>query len=236
MENVVAYYNKTAAKYDRLHDSGAEPEHMWALEHAWPLLAPLGLTSALDVGCGTGRSLAWISGKNDNVRLCGIDPSQELLNIAKSALPRADFTLGGGERLPWADNSFDFVLASAIMHHVADPSAVIREMFRVSSRAVLVSDHNNFAFGGSLSRRLRLMLFACGLLDIATFVKQGFRKQGYSEEDGYWYPYSLFSNFVEFSARSSAVYVFPTRPVNSREFGNLLLNQSHLAILGIKKS
>src|SRR5262245_11702680 len=106
MENVVAYYNKTAAQYDKLHGPAAEPEHTRALEYAWPILGSLNLTSVLDVGCGTARSLAWFSERDASMRLAGIDPSQELLNIAKSALPGADFTLGGGERLPWADNSF----------------------------------------------------------------------------------------------------------------------------------
>ena len=33
------------------------------------------------------------------------------------------------------------------MHHVDSPASVIAEMFRVARKAVLISDHNNFAFG-----------------------------------------------------------------------------------------
>jgi hypothetical protein len=70
------------------------------------------------------------------------------------------------------------------MHHADHPDRVIAEMFRVAWKGVLIRDHNNYAFGGSLARRLRMGLKMCGLLGAATFVRQGFKKQGYFEDDG----------------------------------------------------
>ena len=58
------------------------------------------------------------------------------------------------------------------MHHVDLPASVIAEMFRVARKAVLISDHNNFAFGTTMARRIRLVLYSCGLFGIAAFVKQ----------------------------------------------------------------
>ena len=58
-----------------------------------------------------------------------------------------------------------------------------------------ISGHNVFAVVGKLKRWLRLWLFANRMLGPATFTKQGFRKQGYSEVDGWWYAYPLLNDF-----------------------------------------
>ena len=66
------------------------------------------------------------------------------------------------------------------MHHVDDPSEVISRMFRVAIKAVLISDHNNYAFGGAMIKRISCMaLKVCNLLGPLTFVVQGFSKRGY---------------------------------------------------------
>ncbi|MGC4093511.1 MAG: hypothetical protein QM756_37560 [Polyangiaceae bacterium] len=121
------------------------------------------------------------------------------------------------------------MMATGIMHHVDHPSRVIAEMFRVARRAVLISDHNNYAFGGGLQRRLRIALRALGLFKPVAFVKQGFNAKGYSEEDGWWYPYSLFDDYAQIANSSERILIFPTRQANGP--GNLLWAQSHFAVL-----
>src|SRR5262249_8869715 len=156
-----------------------------------------------------------------------IDPSEGLLAVARDRLPQARLETGRGEALPLGDDSVDLAVATGIMHHVGHPRGVIEEMFRVAGKAVLISDHNNFALGGPIARRLRLWLHSSGMLGVATFVKQGFRRQGYSEEDGWWYPYSLLNDYGTIASLCSEMYIVPTRPCLARE--NLLLSQSHLA-------
>ena len=223
------YYERTAHDYDALH--AHEPEHIRALERAWELLDRR-VTTAIEVGCGTGRVMAWLKQRNPSLYLCGVDPAEQLLKIAHSRVPSCELHVGSGERLPFADGSFDLALATGVMHHADRPDLVIREMFRVARRAVLISDHNNFAFGDRLFRRLRLFLYSVGLLGVATFVKQGFRRQGYSKEDGWWYPYSILNDYSVIASLSEVQYIIPTR-ANS-EGGNLLLSQSHMAILALK--
>ena len=119
------------------------------------------------------------------------------------------------------------------MHHVDSPYRVINEMFRVARKGIMISDHNNYAFGNSLARRVRMGLKSCGLLGAATYVRQGFNKQGYSEGDGWWYPYSLFDNYAQIARRSDKVFIFPTcQPSGDME--NLVFAQSHFAIAALK--
>jgi ubiquinone/menaquinone biosynthesis C-methylase UbiE len=235
-KSVVDYYNNTAASYEMLHGDDRDREHIRALERSWIILESLSIKSALDVGCGTGRALRWLYDKRPSVSLFGIDPSSGLLDIARRALPNANLQIGSGERLPFPDDHFDIVIATGIMHHVDQPSIVINEMFRVAKRAVLISDHNNFAFGGRFSRRARLLLRSVGLLQFATYIKQGFRRQGYSADDGWWYPYSLFESYADITMHSQELYIIPTRQANLESLGNLILTQSHFAILAFKES
>jgi ubiquinone/menaquinone biosynthesis C-methylase UbiE len=232
--NTTAYYDATASGYDALHGEN-EPEHTRALERSLPVLTELMIASVLDVGCGTGRSLGWLKSNQPLLELFGIDPSIGLLRIAKKSLSTACLVQGSGECIPLADSSVDFVIASAIMHHVDHPKKIIAEMFRVARKAVLISDHNNFAFGGTFAKRLRMILRMFGLLGVATYVKQGFRRQGFSEGDGWWYPYSLLENYSDIAALSNAIYLIPTRKVINDSMPNLIFSQSHLAVLALKK-
>jgi hypothetical protein len=160
-----------------------------------------------------------------------------MLDLARAYVPGATLRKGEGERIPYADASIDLCVATGIMHHVHNPTMVIAEMFRVSRRAVLISDHNNFAMGSLLARRIRMLLWVCGLFEIAVFVKQGFSKQGYTEDDGWWYPYSLFNNHAQITALCAEMFIIPTTPANLKPGGRLsglIFSQSHFAVLGMK--
>ena len=232
-ERTRTYYDRSAAEYDDLHGGDKDPEHIRALQRSLPLLDTLNLRSALEVGCGTARSLAWLGRQRPTLRLAGVEPSSGMLDLARKRLPDAEFEVAQGEALRHPDRSFDLVFATGVMHHADRPAAVIHEMKRVASRAVLISDHNNFAFGSAKMRRVRRWLAASGLLGAVTFVKQGFRKQGYSKEDGWWYPYSLFDDYATVVEGAEDVYIIPTSPARPLAGGNLLMAQSHFAILAI---
>jgi ubiquinone/menaquinone biosynthesis C-methylase UbiE len=235
VDRTTQYYNQTAKSYDELHGGEENYEHIRSLEDSWPILEPLEIQSVFEIGCGTGRSLQWFQARAPHLRLAGLDPSAELLALAKSKLPEAELLTGKGESLPLPDGSHDLVIATGMMHHADRPRDVMREMFRVARKAVVISDRNNFAFGGTNQRWLRLWLYASHLLSAVTYVKQGFRKQGYSQDDGWWYPYSLLNDYGLIASLSSRLYLLPTRPTNSPRLGNFLLNQSHLAIVAIKE-
>ncbi|BCL77580.1 methyltransferase type 11 [Ktedonobacteria bacterium brp13] len=79
----------------------------------------------LDVGCGTG-TIALVAKQRVGAagRVCGIDPSPQLLagaqRKAKHARLPIDFQLGGIEHLPFPNQSFDVVLSTFVMHHLPD--------------------------------------------------------------------------------------------------------------------
>lgn len=239
-DRVLGYYNLTAHDYDALHNETSNAEHTEALSRAWPLICQRDIRSVLDVGCGTGRTLSWIvdAARKSSMTLqrrVGVDPSEALLKIACDKVLDCEWVAGDAHGLPFQDGEFSLVVATGILHHVDDPKQVISEMFRVSSDVVIISDHNNFAFGGRAMKRLRLLLHSLGLLEAATYMKQGFKRQGYSKDDGWWYPYSLLSDVDVVQKKSESFFFYPTRKYQgSKE--NILTAFSHGAFLCFKKA
>ena len=98
----------------------------------------LGISSVLDVGCGTGRGLQYFLERNARVRVHGIEPVPALIEqaVKVNLIPSHLITKGCGEALPFADQSFDAVFACGVLHHVQEPNRIVREMMRVSRKAV----------------------------------------------------------------------------------------------------
>jgi SAM-dependent methyltransferase len=91
-------------------------------------------SSLLDVGCGDGRLAALLQDQ------CGLDQAEgvDVLVRSEVAIPVRVFD---GRCLPWPDQSWDYVMAVDVLHHVEDQQALLTEMLRVARRAVLLKDH-----------------------------------------------------------------------------------------------
>ena len=114
--------------YDRFFDT--EDRHWWFVGRrrlVTDLLAGFGARGRiLDLGCGTGGVLQHLQGLGDAV---GLDPAPEAARYCRRrALP---MVLGSGLELPFADGSFDAVLALDVIEHVPDDVAMLREARRV---------------------------------------------------------------------------------------------------------
>ena len=76
--------------------------------------------SLLDAGCGTGGFLAWASGTGSFDRLCGVDISAEAVELARQAVPSAEFHVGPIDALPFDDASFDVTVLNDVLQHVEE--------------------------------------------------------------------------------------------------------------------
>lgn len=81
----------------------------------------------LDVGCGTGTlALGAARSVGGSGRVCGIDPSAEQINHARTKASRrrapAEFQTGVIEQIPFPDATFDVVLSTLMMHHLPTPT------------------------------------------------------------------------------------------------------------------
>jgi len=126
-----ANYNTTVVEWDvtRNRPSGVKSRLIKPVKPGWQVL---------DDGCGNGVMATEIL--NRGAVYCGIDLSDKLIKIAKKKYlgaiksGQAKFVCGDALKLPFPENSFDFVFSFAVMHHI--PSAklrlkFLREIYRV---------------------------------------------------------------------------------------------------------
>src|SRR5438093_10274963 len=86
-------------------------------------------TRVLDAGCGAGGASVLAARRGAAVN--GLDAAEALLAIARERVPDGDFRAGDLKALPYADASFDAIIASDVLPYVADPLAALRELRRV---------------------------------------------------------------------------------------------------------
>ena len=93
--------------------------------------------SVLEIGFGPGVAIELLARAASAGRVAGVDPSEEMLALAKVrnaeaiAAGRIDLRRGVAERLPFEDGSFDKALAVNSMQVWSDPAAGLREVHRV---------------------------------------------------------------------------------------------------------
>ena len=91
----------------------------------------------LDVGCGFGGTLLTLAENFPDAQCVGIDMSDPLLELARQAAEaqgleqRVVFEKADGQEIPYPDDSFDVVISTNVVHHVADPLAMLNEIERV---------------------------------------------------------------------------------------------------------
>lgn len=128
-------YSRLAGTFDDTRSSPEDVRGFWL-----PELARRGDVrpgrSVLDVGCGTGRLAAPLSG---GCRVVGIDTSAEMLAVARSKGGRAAYLRADARRIPLVADSVDVALAVLVLHLVPDLRGALREIARVARRAVVAT-------------------------------------------------------------------------------------------------
>ncbi len=89
----------------------------------------------LDVGCAQGRSASKLM--DLPIKIVGIDISKALVRQAiaqyqqQSRAADATFFVADASRLPFQNETFDYVLIYGVLHHLPDPASACREVARV---------------------------------------------------------------------------------------------------------
>ncbi|AFZ01565.1 class I SAM-dependent methyltransferase [Calothrix sp. PCC 6303] len=86
----------------------------------------------LDLGCGTGTLIQNLLKVAPETEIVGLDPSAEMLNVARQKLPAAiDLKVGSATSIPFSSNSFDVLISTSAFHYFPNPDLAIQEMQRV---------------------------------------------------------------------------------------------------------
>jgi SAM-dependent methyltransferase len=128
----------TPADYDAWYDT---PRGRWVGETEFRLIrrqvGPRPEETLLDVGCGSGwftRRFARANGWN----VTGLDRDPAMLAFARAHGRNERYLQGDARALPFADASFDRVIAIASLCFVADERRALAEIVRVARRGFAV--------------------------------------------------------------------------------------------------
>ncbi len=113
----------------------------------------------LEIGCGMGTDLLQFA--RGGARCTGVDLTPRSVEITRHRfrlydMP-GDFLITDGERLPFADESFDVVYSNGVLHHTPDTAGAIREVHRVlrpgGTAKVMLYHRNSLGYWGELFLR-----------------------------------------------------------------------------------
>ncbi len=107
-------------------------DHETWVRPAFEALGEVAGLRALDYGCGHGMAAVVLARRGARVTAFDLSPGYLAEARARAAAngARVDFVCADGERLPFADASFDRVWGNAVLHHL-DPGRAARELRRV---------------------------------------------------------------------------------------------------------
>ena len=103
--------------------------------------------NVLDVGCGDGTIDKYIKEFRSDIQIMGID----VMLRPESKIPVKQFD---GERIPYADNSFETVIFVDVLHHTEDPQVMLKEACRVAKDSIILKDHTRNGFAANFTLRL----------------------------------------------------------------------------------
>lgn len=120
------------------------------VDHAIRLIAGRERGRAIDIGTGPGQIVIKLAERLTRWKFVGVDRSPGMIAHSRANLEgagsglagRVEFEVADGNKLPFPDASFDFVMSNSVLHHLEEPRHLLSEMARLAkpSGAVLLRD------------------------------------------------------------------------------------------------
>lgn len=108
-------------------------------------LAPLGrLETALDFGSGDGFFASQLAARAAVDSITPVDVVERAHSYVKPQIYP-------GDKLPFADSSFELAYAVDVLHHCPTPMAALADLARCTRRYLLLKDHNHEGWLGGLT-------------------------------------------------------------------------------------
>ncbi len=109
------YYARRAGEYDATSWDAFDPTEREVVKR---FVSSLPEGRVVDIGCGTGYLTRLLRG-----RVVAVDQSAEMLELARTRVPDADFVRADVPPLPFPDGAFDLAFSSNVYSHISAAAA-----------------------------------------------------------------------------------------------------------------
>lgn len=171
-------YNKIAPLYDSVFGRGCHDAYELVLE----IVEKYGMNfnSLLDIGCGTGSLLNYISSDMNISQLYGIDPSENMIKIAKKKnINRCKFYIEPIESISLPDNSIDCVVNTTAFSHFSNVGNAMSQIHRVLKKTgycIIVEHKKPKLYVERFLKKIRILANYLGYEEIKdTFTHASFK-------------------------------------------------------------
>jgi ubiquinone/menaquinone biosynthesis C-methylase UbiE len=129
-------YNKNAHLWVGKMRSGKNYAHRFiekpAMSDLINSISNLSAKKILALGCGSGEEIELLLQKGARPEnIIGIDISEKLIEFAENLYPEVELHVMDAENLDFADESFDIVYSSLVLHYLEDWGKALSEIHRV---------------------------------------------------------------------------------------------------------
>ncbi len=230
------YYTNTAARYEAMHLHEGSGDAL-GMKFVHSILRMVEARTILDVGAATGRGIRDLKAALPESFVCGIEPVIALVEQATRSGSTASGPVlqGRGDALPFCDASFDAVCEFAVLHHVADPSAIVKEMLRVAKKAIIIADSNRFGQGSRSARLLKLALYKTKLWNVFNYLRTSGKGYQITEGDGLAYSYSVYDSFELIAQWADRVILIPNAGQDGTSWLHPLLNSGGVLVCALRE-
>lgn len=130
-QNIQNMFNMIAKRYDFMNNVISLGTHNFVKYLSLKNLDIHPHDSVLDLCCGTGDLSRNIKKIQPLACITGIDFSRQMLSIAQSKSCDIKYIEGDITKLPFEDNSFDFVTIGFGLRNISQPEKAVEEAYRV---------------------------------------------------------------------------------------------------------
>lgn len=132
LEELIQEYNALFRDNPKRWDSLKRDDYAWKVISLYWKATRSGEEqprTMLDIGCGSGHTIAYFLNRWPLTKYYGLDLSEEVIKFAQSRVPRAQFLVGALEQIEFRTR-FDIIIVIGVLEHFKDPVRALQDVRR----------------------------------------------------------------------------------------------------------
>lgn len=130
-QKIEEMFDNISDSYNRNNNIISLGFHNLVKKRALKLLEIKNNSKILDLFCGTGDIVSLFLKTHKNLKIIGVDFSENMLKIAKNRSPQSEFIKADCTNLPFEENCFDIITMSFGLRNVQNRKRAIIESYRI---------------------------------------------------------------------------------------------------------